>query len=100
MRGMESFKTGPSCVRPHDRVAQQALADGINDEIQRFERQLADKHRTGIGNLRDLDGANTVLDGKTDSLVHIEPDQSAARACLSLPKQLQSELLYVTTRNR
>src|SRR5436189_266009 len=75
------------------RVADQALAAGVDDEVEKLEWDLTDQHRHIVGNFHDVGCAIAALDGQAYGVVHVYGrDANTAQSALRIT-QVQTELL-------
>src|SRR5262249_39253900 len=80
-------------------VAQEALSDRVDDEVERFEGKLADENGAIVGKFGDLHGAFALLHRESDRLVHVELDRTAAGASFAFAKRLQAQSLDEMSRH-
>jgi hypothetical protein len=52
------------------RVTDEPTGLEIHNQIQQFQRDLTNQHGYIIGNLHDVNGTGTPLDGKSDRIMH------------------------------
>jgi hypothetical protein len=82
------------------RVADESLTDRIDDEIECFERDLADQHGAFVGQFRDFDETIAALHRELDGPIHPELRDAAAGDGLARAEPFQAELLDVAPRQR
>ena len=81
-------------------VADEALADRIDDEIQSFQRNLADENGTFVGYLGRLDDAVASLDGQANRPLDAEGEDAGRGPCSPSAAARQPQLRDQTPGNR
>jgi hypothetical protein len=74
------------------RVPDEPLSDGIDDEIQQFQRDPADQDGAVIGLFDDIACAVTVLNRQPDGTGSVQRSRAGAGPPLADTERLQAEL--------
>src|SRR5206468_110514 len=74
-------------------VADEALADRVDDEIEQFQRDLPDEDGAIVRKFRHIDGAVALLNRQTNRAINLEGHNPGARAGRFRAGRTKAELL-------